>query len=441
MKAKEISDHGRIVACMITCLLSFLLSSCFILQGQDLEKIYDPVFVGRPPHDAVNGLIQLPDGELRHYGQEGHRLNPHSYVYFKSVDNGLTWERNLLPDTALFKTRPPAHNPYSNDFIGFIRNQEGNFVVKSNDVDGPYTLIPVDNFVSGLRQPFFLKSKQRILLIGRGLSPEYEGTTVMQTAVRYSDDNGHTWNTSYVPVGPRFRVKWPHKKSRWQNYAIEPTITELEDGTIWMLMRTSKDQLYESFSSDHGTTWSEPLPSRFYSTLTMPGFFRLKDGRLLLFFNSTTPLPEEDRTGDITIREEQKTGEVWEDVFTNRDVLHAAISDDDGKTWTGFREIYLNPLRNEWDYATRGGKDVELDKSVHQSQAAELPHGKVLLALGQHPLVRAFIIFDPDWLYETERSDDFLNGLNNWTTHKFVEGIKSHCAYDRHPGPQLVDHP
>jgi hypothetical protein len=135
------------------------------------------------------------------------------------------------------------------------------------------------------------------------------------------------------------------------------------------------------------------------------------------------------------------TARTWEDVFTNRDVIHAAISEDDGQTWTGFRELYLNPLRNEGDFATRGGKEVSPDKSVHQSQAVELPHGKVLLAFGQHPLVRALVIFDPDWLYETRRSDDFSAGLTDWSTHKYYEGIKGHCAYNRDPGASLVDHP
>jgi len=207
-----------------------------------------------------------------------------------------------------------------------------------------------------------------------------------------------------------------------------------------MLLRTSMDNLYESFSGDGGASWSAPVPSRFYSTCTMPTLFRLKDGRLLLFWCNTTPLPEIDRSNDFSIRPEQRDGR-WEDVFTNRDAIHAAISEDDGISWKGFRELYLNPLRNESDFATRGGKDVSLDRSVHQSQAVELPGGKVLVALGQHPLVRALLIFDPDWLYESERADSFICGLSGWSTHKYVEGIKGHCAYDRKPGPALVEHP
>ncbi len=414
-------------------------------SGQNLEQIHSPVFVGRPTDNAFNGLVRLPDGELRHYGYTGNQANPSQYVYISSKDNGLTWDRNIISDTSLFTSEnmPPAScSPYSGDFIRLISTGAGTFVLRSSTgIDGPYQKIQIDSAPHDMiRQPLYLKSKKR-MLVTCGRSLILDGNGVMQSCVYYSDDDGLTWNISYVPVGPRFVTSWPHKKSRWQNYAIEPTIAELENGTIWMLLRTSQDQLYESFSSDKGTTWSEPKPSRFYSTLTMPAFYRLKDGRLLLFFNNTSPLPEEDRTGDLSLRDEQKTGETWEDVFTNRDVLHAAISDDDGKTWTGFRELYLNPLRNEHDFALSGGKDVSLDKSVHQSQAVELPGGKVLVAFGQHPLVRAMVIFDPVWLYETERSDNFTAGLKNWSTFSYIDGIKGHCAYNRDAGPSLIDHP
>jgi hypothetical protein len=421
-----------------------LLLAGFIVTGQTLDQIYDPVVVGHPPDNAFNGLVQLSDGELRHYGFEGEWFHPENHIYISSKDNGLMWEKHIITDSVLFadENMPPAVcSPYSGDFIRLIGTPKGTLVLRSdNGINGPYRKMQIDTAPHDMiRHPLFLKTRKR-MLVTCGRSILKEGREVMQACVYYSDDDGHIWNISYVPVGPVFTVEWPHKKPRWQNYAIEPTIAELKDGKLWMLLRTSMDRLYESFSEDHGSTWTIPAPSRFYSTLTMPTFFRMKDGRLLLFFCGTTPLPEEDRSADTTIREEQKNG-LWEDVFTNRDVIHAAISDDDGKTWKGFRELYLNPLRNESDFATSGGNKVSLDKSVHQSQAVELRGGKVLVALGQHPLVRAMIIFDPGWLYGKERADNFTNGLNNWSTFKYIKGIKGHCAYNRDPGPRLVDHP
>jgi hypothetical protein len=407
------------------------------------REIWTPVFTGTPPDNAFNGLVQLPDGELRHYGFEGPWFTPTAHLYIYSWDNGLTWKREVITDSSLFtnENMPPAVcSPYSGDFIRLVSTQDGTFVMLSRNMEGPYERIQIhEDSHNMIRQPVFLKSCRRILVTCER-SLIQRGREVIQSCVFYSDDDGYHWKRSLVPIGPAFKTAWPHEKPRWQNYAIEPTIAELGDGKIWMLLRTSMDQFYESWSVDHGSTWTVPVPSRFYSTLTMPTFFRLKDGRLLLFFCSTTPLPEIDRSKDTTIREEQKNG-LWEDVFTNRDVIHVAISANDGKTWIGFRELYLNPLRNESDFATRGGKEVSLDKSVHQSQAFELPDGKILVALGQHPLVRRMVVFDPGWLYETQREDDFSNGLVNWSTHKYLKGIKGHCAYNRDPGASLVDHP
>ena len=78
---------------------------------------------------------------------------------------------------------------------------------------------------------------------------------------------------------------------------------------------TSTDNHFESFSEDGSVTWSKSAPSRFYGTLTMPTFFRLNDGRLLLFWCNTTPLAEVDRlsvpTLDPEIRDKLNRG--WKD--------------------------------------------------------------------------------------------------------------------------------
>src|SRR5690554_5201141 len=110
---------------------------------------------------------------------------------------------------------------------------------------------------------------------------------------------------------------------------------------------------------------------------------RLNDGRLLFIWNNTTPLPEKEGVSGA-----------WEDVFTNRDVLHAAISDDDGKSWKGFRELYMNPHRNDFDYEN-ADRSFSLDMSVQQSQSVELEGGLVLVSLGQHKDIRKLLLFDP----------------------------------------------
>ncbi|HEX2948510.1 MAG TPA: exo-alpha-sialidase, partial [Armatimonadota bacterium] len=135
-------------------------------------------------------------------------------------------------------------------------------------------------------------------------------------------------------------------------------------------------------------------------------------------------------------------------VFTNRDVLHAAISADDGEHWSGFRELYLNERRNDIDFRSSGGNLGSLDKSVHQSQILELPHGKILIAFGQHPYCRKLLIFDPDWLNEQHREDDFSHGLTDWSVQQYLRslaggfrGVSGHCAYNRRPGAALIPHP
>lgn len=196
----------------------------------------------------------------------------------------------------------------------------------------------------------------------------------------YSDDDGRTWKISGKVQAPPHKKGGFHKGVRWNHGAVEPTIAELSDGRLWMIMRTAQDRHYQSFSKDGGETWSEPTPSPFFGTITMPTLRKLSDGRLLFFWCNTTPLPELATANGV-----------WEDVFTNRDALHVTISEDDGKSWTGFRELLLNDERNSSNFgSTRPGED----KSVHQVQAVETPPGKVLVSAGQHNLCRKLILME-----------------------------------------------
>lgn len=426
-----------------------------------LARIHGPQVVGVPPTNAIRDLMRLPDGELRHYGFRGDfRQGGVATIFLASRDHGFTWSEHDAPAGSPGAT---VQSPWSGDWLTVLPSHGAQTIEEYHDVhrllpgpgvyvhrstqgpDGPFVSTRVCDLPPRLllpRQPLALRSRQRWVLPGHAAA---EGG--QRPVVFLSDDDGRSWRLVWLAGVPRPGLRWPHAGLRWENCGDEPTVAELRDGRLWMLIRTAHDQFWESWSTDAGDSWSAPAPSRFYGTITTPLLFGLSDGRLLAVWNNTTPLPEADHATQPGLSDDERTG-VWEDLFTNRDALHAAISADDGATWRGFRELHLNERRNDGDFRSGGGSDVSVDKSIHQSQAVELPGGKVLLAFGQHPACRRMIVFSPDWLLEAARSDDFRCGLGAWSVHQYLVGVagnyrgfSGHCSANRRMGAALVPDP
>ncbi len=427
---------------------------------QELKRIGAPRMVAVPPENASRGLMEMPDGEIRHYGFRGSvrgKDEPLEVVYLSSRDCGLSWREVVIKGPS---AGAMTRSPWSDGYLTVLCNtgrkhgdefqsafdaldKAGFYALRAPAPEGPYTvqaISPHTGFMA--RQPLPLRSRHR------WVQPfQRSATSPLQPGVMLSDDDGATWREVLLPSPPPHKVEWPHLGVRWQNYGCEPTVVELGGGRLWMLIRTSQDCHNESFSNDAGETWSAPAPSRFYATITMPLLFRMKDGRLLAVWNNTTPLPELDHERQPGLNKSEKEGSS-EDFFTNRDALHAAVSSDDGVTWRGFRELWLNERRNDGDFRSSDGNGDSLDKSIHQSQALELPECKILLAFGQHPLCRRMIIFDPNWLLATNRVETFAQGLGGWSVQQYLKslagnfrGVSGHCAYNRRPGASLVPHP
>lgn len=382
-----------------------------------IDSIYAPKIVGVPPSDAYIGLSLMPDGEIRHYNYGEQEANEAS-IYLSSRDNGFTWSEVRLSNNLPYAD---IKSPISGEYIrAFFANKKAYIIRTDGGLEGGRTISVLDEKLSIMHKPPLFADSGRVVVIGA----HYVDRTGAFCYV--SKDDGLTWQRSNQVQAPAHEIGGFDKGLRWNHGAVEPTIIELKGGKLWMIMRTARDRHYQSFSTDWGLTWSEPTPSPFYGTITMPTLFKLNDGRLLFFWSNTTPLPEVEGVNGV-----------WEDVFTNRNAAHVAISEDNGETWSGFRELLLDERRNASDYATMAG----IDKSVHQIQAVEIAPNKVLAAVGQHPLHRKMVIFDVDWVKEPSRTTNFADSLNSWSTFKYYKGIVGHCGYNRIDGGRLVNHP
>jgi len=433
-------------------LAALLLTTLPSLHAAELPRkigdVHAPLWVGRPLSDAVSGLVRLENGELRHYDygidptpelRSHPDFLPTSYVF--SRDQGLTWEKQKVPKGHY---GADARSPVSGEYLRLQDNKNGVYLIKSKGgIDGEWTM----RRLWEIKKPgsefnitptvMFIRGGKRAIVpwsLIRYNTPEHHH----QAGVLFSDDDGETWQRSNLLEAPPHQPDNRDLSVRWQNGATEPTVVELRDGRLWMIIRTSLDYHYQSFSADGGATWSQPERSPFYGTLTSPRIDRLKDGRLLFIWNNTTSLPEFPKNEFTApfIQESAQNG-LGEDVFTNRDAVHAAISDDDGKTWRGFRELFLNARRNDGNYGETGG----LDRSVHQPQFVEVENGRVVLSVGQHWLHRSLLVFDPDWLLETKRLGGFSNGLDDWSVQGYKKGIRGHCSFNRYESSTLVPHP
>lgn len=416
-------------------------------QKERLKRIWEPTVTGVPLSNALRDVCILKDGEIRSYGfMHKTRDNQGVMAYLSSYDGGVSWN----PHYAKGKMHSCTYIEDFDLYISSVAKEIGLYVYLSKigpDDENPEIIKISDKPHGNTFQPVKSVYSHRIWFTAqRGA----EGSEHNPAIFYFSDDCGKTWEEREMPKTPQHRVEYPHKGLRWSRACgTEPCAVELSENTLMMLIRNSTDCFYKCFSYDNGDTWTEPSPSHFYGTLTTPFLLRLRDGRIVAFWNNSRPLPEPDHTKTYPPVSQGVIDGYNEDVFTNRDVAHAAISDDCGKTWKGFREILLNPVRNNADFRYIGGLNGSNDKSVHQFQAYELPYGKILVSLGQNSVSRRILIFDVNRLYETESYEDFFGGLEKLSYHTYLKSISGstaylgngHCAWNRTNSAYLVPDP
>lgn len=234
-----------------------------------------------------------------------------------------------------------------------------------------------------------------------------------QTIIQYTDDGGQTWKESesklIAPCYADFNGS--------NEGACEPAIEQFRDGRVWMLMRTQAGFLYESYSDDNGTTWRAAAASRFNTSTGPPSIMRHQNGWLVVSWNNCELPPRHEGQG----------------VYGGRDALHIAVSDDDGQTWRGFREIYLDHRRN--DNPTSSG-----DRGTAYPLNTFTSDGHIVVLAGQGEGGRNPIVIDPEWIVETEALTDFSDGLKQWSVYKHY-GPAKRWWRARAVGGELVANP
>ena len=418
-----------------------------------LQKIWAPTVVGVPPSDALRGLCVMPDGEPRCYGERDKQTvygGSGEPIYLSSRNCGLSWTAHSLQGKRYLGAS--VRSPWSGKYVMLhnVLSGDAKGLYAATSMLGPDDPAPIrrridDKVYQVILPPVPMASRKR-WLCGMHLVEDHHYHPV----VACSDDDGESWVLHHLPACPDHEIKPPHRGLRWQNSGAEPSVIELPDGRVMLIARNSLNELYAYYSEDGGDTWTSGEPSGFHATLTTPALLRLHDGRVLLFWCNTQPLPEVNHEETWPPVNTSTINGLGEDVFTNRDANHAAITAD-GVHWTGFREMFLNEIRGRADFRSCGGPRSSADKSVHQFQALELPYNKVLVAFGQHNISRRMVIFDIDWLLETERHEDFSLGLDGISTHVFVKSVSGtplywkqkpgHCSWNRTAGAMLVPDP
>jgi len=253
-------------------------------------------------------LRRAPSGELIIVSQCGDVSEPAplNRVYiFHSKDNGETWSKGIsvFPENgrAVYATEVTVLQGVITVYLtvhdGHFNKCE-NFAVKS--FDGGYTWEQPIKFPDCFGAGFtfirgLLKLRDGTLLLpfqnyavdkadderlsAAGLPVWNSDAEFVNNGVFISADGGVSWKKGGFNAYP---LKDENGAKVWQ--WTEPTLAQLSDGSIVMLLRIRGGYLYESRSFDGGLTWSEPKKTNIPNPGNKPKL--IQDGQRIILINT-----------------------------------------------------------------------------------------------------------------------------------------------------------
>jgi len=210
-------------------------------------------------------------------------------------------------------------------------------------------------------------SSGRILLpINRDLSKKGQPDH-WEAGTTFSDDGGKTWQQCN---------NWVDLPKRG---AMEPHVEELSDRSVLMVMRTQLGAVYKAASKDGGKTWSKGDSLGVEAPESCPELIKIPStGDLLLIWNASKYDPK------------------WASHFGKRTPLSAAVSKDDGKTWSKPRHLETDA---GWAFSNPGCCFTSKGTVVVNYWACKYqPSG----LMSNYPIHLKAALVDLKWLYEKE---------------------------------------
>jgi predicted neuraminidase len=364
-------------------------------------------------------LLTLPDGRLGcvWFGgtQEG---VPDISIWFSALEPGSSqWSepQQLSDDSTRSEQNPILFTaPDQTLWLLYTAQKAGNQdtaeVRRRISTDSGRTWGEVETlFPANQTGGVFVRQLPVVLPSGRLIVPIFRCITTPgekwvgnsdDSAVMISDDAGATWSEHVLPGSLG---------------CVHMNIQPVADGSLLALFRSRwADSIYESRSTDDGSTWSEPVPTELPNNNSSIQFTALADGRLALVYNHSRAgenterrLSLYDEIDDDGLAEEQ--GQLAEpDVAaafddgsrkafwgTPRSPMTLAISEDSGRTWPIRRNLDVGDgycLSNN----SRDGLNREYSyPSIHQG-----PDGALNIAYTYFRQAIKFVRVDPQWAYD-----------------------------------------
>jgi hypothetical protein len=270
-----------------------------------------------PKFESVD-IIKLKSGVLMAVLSNEFYHGEHNSIYAsRSNDNGRTWsspQKINMPNPNDFKLLNENIFYVGSRLFMIIqrtpgRPVEGGIPAYSFSDDNGETWSPA-HLIGGIPDRKYVIINSRNVTItktGRIIVPVGFDQATQKVGVIFSDNNGFNWSASpnlFGTVGGRFG---------------EPTIAQLNDGRLIMLIRTSLNWIYESFSSDDGMSWSEPVPTTLQSPWTAHAMKITPEGYIVVVFT--------------------KSHIIGKDPGYPRNNLTMAVSLDNGSSWEQYTTI------------------------------------------------------------------------------------------------------